>query len=675
MSFQFTAGRFKGWASDNTPLAGGRLYTYASGTTTQKNVYTDATLGTVCTYVSDGVGGLYIALDSKGEAQLWLGSGAYTFKLTDSLGATVWTVDGVQDPSDSTKTELSSTSDASKGAGMVGRPDPVLNYVASTIGALLNEVCVSIMGFEGADPTGATSSDAAFSAAAALVGTESGGYTLLIPKGTFVISNWNLSGKKGLRIQGVAGDDYAVIKVAGKITCNNTGYFKCTGVRFVGDIFNTTTRALVGSPTAGNILFDMVDNCAAWDVAGNRFEGFDTVFRPNAGAVNGSYIVNIERNYFGWNNTSILADGILHWWITHNTFSEDRVCNVWIKTGGAFHVDSNSTENSANSLSSGFNFRYGDGVNAVVANGSCDRNTAHQWYGVQLQKISQMSVNGNKGRIAKGPKAFEIINSCNMISVAGNIVYGYDGSTYHAYGVYVKDNVGPVNVQDNNLLDFDCVLYFNNPAGGASATENSLRGAAYSIDATGITTEDLLVTKDNQILGGTIRSSGNSAAWVAGPNYSRASTVLTNTDGYADISGTYGGKIYRSAGTQAIAASSGTHVSYDTTDWAHGLTASIGNAPVSPDKLTVTQPGRFRIVARLKLDSVAAGKYGYMLVRKNNSVDLARVDADADVNGNVYLQFEDVFSLAKTDYINLVVFHNDTVSRNVSVASLCAVMI
>lgn len=137
MSYQFTAGRFKGWASDNTPLAGGRLYTYSSGTTTHKAAYTDATLGAACTYVSDGVGGLYIALDSKGEAQLWLGSGAYTFKLTDSSGSTVWTVDGVRDQQDATKEDLASTSDASKGAGMSGQ-SALLSYATGTVGEKLN---------------------------------------------------------------------------------------------------------------------------------------------------------------------------------------------------------------------------------------------------------------------------------------------------------------------------------------------------------------------------------------------------------------------------------------------------------------------------------------------------------------------------------------------------------
>ena len=145
MSFQFTAGRFKGFSDDGTPLTNGRLYTFASGTTTFKAAYTDATLGTPCTYTSDGVGGLYIALDSRGEAQLWLGTGAYTFVLKTSTGASVWTVDGYQDPSDYALTQLADKTSATKGAGMVGI-DLTRSYAAGTIGALLRECAVNVRG-------------------------------------------------------------------------------------------------------------------------------------------------------------------------------------------------------------------------------------------------------------------------------------------------------------------------------------------------------------------------------------------------------------------------------------------------------------------------------------------------------------------------------------------------
>lgn len=142
MSFQFTSGRFKAFDDNGTPLAGGRLYTFASGTTTFKAAYTDATLGTACTYVNDGTGALYIALDARGEAQLWLGSGAYTFALKTSIGGSVWSVDGVEDTGRAYDTalraDLASTSDAAKGPALIGLGQ-TLDYPSGTVGDYLNE--------------------------------------------------------------------------------------------------------------------------------------------------------------------------------------------------------------------------------------------------------------------------------------------------------------------------------------------------------------------------------------------------------------------------------------------------------------------------------------------------------------------------------------------------------
>lgn len=183
MSFQFTSGRFKGWASDGTPLASGRLYTYASGTTTQKNAFTDSGLGTPCTYTSDGVGGLYIALDARGEAQLWLGTGAYTFVLKTSTGASVWTVDGVQDPKgevDTLRADLLNNSDDAKGSALIG-------YDGRTLKATMDELHLATS-FAGVDNTGATDTTTALNAAIASVGS---GTLVLI--GTFKISGSGLA--------------------------------------------------------------------------------------------------------------------------------------------------------------------------------------------------------------------------------------------------------------------------------------------------------------------------------------------------------------------------------------------------------------------------------------------------------------------------------------------------
>ena len=91
MSVQFTAGRFAADDDAGNPLVGGLLYTYASGTTTPKATYTSSTLGTANTNP--------VVLDARGEAQVWLGSGAYTMVLKTAAGVTVWSVDGVSDGS------------------------------------------------------------------------------------------------------------------------------------------------------------------------------------------------------------------------------------------------------------------------------------------------------------------------------------------------------------------------------------------------------------------------------------------------------------------------------------------------------------------------------------------------------------------------------------------------
>jgi hypothetical protein len=67
------------------PLAGGKVYTYAAGTTTDKVTYTDADETAQNTNP--------IILDSAGRANIWLDEGAYKFVITDSNDVVIRTVD------------------------------------------------------------------------------------------------------------------------------------------------------------------------------------------------------------------------------------------------------------------------------------------------------------------------------------------------------------------------------------------------------------------------------------------------------------------------------------------------------------------------------------------------------------------------------------------------------
>lgn len=81
------------------PLAGGFLYTYAAGTTTPQTTYTDSTAVTANSNP--------IVLDSRGEANIWLGSATYKFKLTDANNTEIWTVDNISAPTSGVSPVLS----------------------------------------------------------------------------------------------------------------------------------------------------------------------------------------------------------------------------------------------------------------------------------------------------------------------------------------------------------------------------------------------------------------------------------------------------------------------------------------------------------------------------------------------------------------------------------------
>jgi hypothetical protein len=108
--------------------AGFRLYTYLPGTTTHANVFTDVAASIPHTYTSDGVGGQYIALNSRGEVpgNIYFPSGGIDLTLKTSLGSTVWTkraigqADGATALDTAVRADLANASDAAKSDALIG---------------------------------------------------------------------------------------------------------------------------------------------------------------------------------------------------------------------------------------------------------------------------------------------------------------------------------------------------------------------------------------------------------------------------------------------------------------------------------------------------------------------------------------------------------------------------
>jgi hypothetical protein len=79
------------FGTDGLPLVGGKLYTYAAGTTTPIATYTDHT--------QDNLNTNPVILDSNGQASVWLtDSITYKYTLTDADDVPLFTVDYVSVP-------------------------------------------------------------------------------------------------------------------------------------------------------------------------------------------------------------------------------------------------------------------------------------------------------------------------------------------------------------------------------------------------------------------------------------------------------------------------------------------------------------------------------------------------------------------------------------------------
>jgi hypothetical protein len=75
------------FADDGTPLVGGKLYSYAAGTTTPLVTYTS--------YAGTTANTNPVILDSRGEANVWLASTLYKLALYTSDNTLIWTVDNI----------------------------------------------------------------------------------------------------------------------------------------------------------------------------------------------------------------------------------------------------------------------------------------------------------------------------------------------------------------------------------------------------------------------------------------------------------------------------------------------------------------------------------------------------------------------------------------------------
>ena len=164
--------------ASGAPLVGGKLYSYAAGTTTPLATYTDYGGGTPNANP--------VILDSRGEANVWLGTSLYKLKLTNSVDAEIWTVDNV-----SGQASLSSLA-ASSGSSLVGTIAVGTGAVTRTVQSKLNDY-VSVKDF-GAIGNGTTDDTASIQACIDALSVSGRGGVVYLPPGQYkVTSNLNIT--------------------------------------------------------------------------------------------------------------------------------------------------------------------------------------------------------------------------------------------------------------------------------------------------------------------------------------------------------------------------------------------------------------------------------------------------------------------------------------------------
>lgn len=251
------------FANDGTPLVGGKLYTYAAGTTTPLATFADSGGST---YNANPV-----ILDSRGEASVWLDTQSYKFKLTTDTDVEIWVVDNINtgpyaDVNGIINSVLALLA-ASNGSSLIGY-SAGNNGAAMTVQDKLRQI-TNIKDF-GAVGDGVTDDTLAIQRAINSTNSD----IILVPEGTFMVTGISLYAGKQL----VGASRYAsVLKL--KQALNGNGMINAIladgiavrNLTIDGNNFQGTAHALVNFLVTNDAIIEnnTIKNCDRFAIGVN----------------------------------------------------------------------------------------------------------------------------------------------------------------------------------------------------------------------------------------------------------------------------------------------------------------------------------------------------------------------------------------------------------------------
>jgi hypothetical protein len=384
------------FGDDGNPLVGGKLYTYAAGTSTPLVTYTDSTGTTANTNP--------VILDSRGEANVWLSNASYKIVLKTSTETLIWTVDNIstlQSLVDAYQTAFvayQAAVAAPTGSALVGFIQAGTGAVATTVQARLRQ-SVSVKDF-GATGDGSTNDTTAIQNAL----NAGAGRAVYFPAGTYMVST-TLVVKSKTTLMGdginksnlkfISGSSASIPLLRNDVQSGTANVYYDTDLEFYGltfdgnNIFTRTVELL----SIAKVLNTTFTGCSVQNntYIGIAFTGVSNVIvsqsyftnngRPRPSTTSGpaiwtastvlgyAYDVRIENNYFYENNWSAAYFMPSRGSFTNNTCVNNGESTIFCNdTGSYLRIENNTISGTTRSNISGSGIELGSPYSIISGN-------------------------------------------------------------------------------------------------------------------------------------------------------------------------------------------------------------------------------------------------------------------------------------------------------------------
>ena len=580
--------------ANGVPLSGGKVYTYAAGTTTPLVTYTDESGSVPNTNP--------VILDSRGEAAIWLGVASYKLKLTTSTDVEIWTVDNIVSASVQALADLSE----SGGAALVGYLPAGTGAVATTVQAVLRET-VSVKNF-GAVGDGVVDDTAAVQAA-----INSGAKAIYFPSGTYIVTELTLASNRRLYGDGYGNSvlSWAQTNIASPtrnmfVSSGDVSNLDFCDLGFRGNLLVQTTADGTGQNLMGfkfrngSVQNATWRNCKIYEFGDqSKSGGVGILVGPNTGSGKAienilitdcvfQDIANVPGVYVGAVNTYVSSAKSIK--IINNTFRNttnyaDQNCVYVLGDASVSVVDviaSNNEFDVQQSIDACIEINYSKNINVesnqvyVSGSANCDaillRSKVTDFViadnviqnigtgcashaGIALLQFNTSEVQqrgviaGNTvfGFGATSGKGIVVGSGSRSVTVSGNVIEGTSSATPTTYGMQAYGGQDII-ITDNVLRNCKIGLEFSTGDGGIAKTtvENNRFDACgqtgdWVINTNAVGVTGTYITVRNNFL--TNANAGTSGFYAPGFAAATGNYVYNNDTALTEVNASYVSKV------------------------------------------------------------------------------------------------------------------------------------